>query len=357
MSEKMARRGRINYIDVAKGISMICIILGHLNCHAINRVVYPFHVPIFFLITGYFTDPGSSFPAFVKKKARTLLVPYFITCLVIIVIGTLEGFVLGDPLIRCRNWLWAAFYGAGDSYTEPFYIKAIGAIWFLWATFWGSCFLKLSLRMNRYARILFLLLLFLLGYRTAGICWLPFSIQAGACAASFMYIGYLARLYGKAKEQAKLPAAFPPAEIKAAFSVFALLTYLFFIRDFQSFWLVHCDIGRGIADVFGSLCACWTVLQLSRLIDQKVPAAGRFFSYFGRYSLLFLCVHIIELDLFPWWQIADGLVSRGLLPASSVLLFIIVLKIPADLFCTYLLSRVPLVRKMLGYKPVTQIGD
>ena len=96
MSDKTARGGRISYIDVAKGISMICIILGHLNCHAINRVVFPFHVPVFFLITGYFTDRESGLRDFVKKKARTLLVPYFVTCLAIIVIGTLEGFVMAS---------------------------------------------------------------------------------------------------------------------------------------------------------------------------------------------------------------------------------------------------------------------
>ena len=343
MSDRPASGSRISYIDIARGLSMICIILGHLGSHAINRVVYPFHVPIFFLITGFFTDEKTGLADFVKKKARALLVPYLITCAVIIVIGTLEGFVLGDPLIRFGKWLWAAFYGAGDSYTEPFYIKAIGAIWFLWASFWAGCFLKISLRMNRYARIGFVILLFLAGYFSRRICWFPFSIQAGACATLFMYAGYLAKICRE-----KLAGL--PDEAKAAASVFAVVTYLFFIKDFRTFWFVHCDTGRGIVDIFGSLCACLSVFLLSMLIDRAVPAAGRFLSFFGRYSLLLLCVHIIELDLFPWWQITDKLVSCGLLPASCTLLFIIVLKVPADLICTYLLSRSPIIRKIFGYR-------
>lgn len=41
---------RLQYIDIAKGIAMICIILGHLGNASINRIVFTFHVPIFSLL-------------------------------------------------------------------------------------------------------------------------------------------------------------------------------------------------------------------------------------------------------------------------------------------------------------------
>ena len=44
---------RLTYIDIARGIAIICIVLGHLGNNTINRVVFTFHVPIFFFITGY----------------------------------------------------------------------------------------------------------------------------------------------------------------------------------------------------------------------------------------------------------------------------------------------------------------
>ena len=37
---------RKSFIDIAKGIAIISIILGHLGVYQINRVVYTFHVPI-----------------------------------------------------------------------------------------------------------------------------------------------------------------------------------------------------------------------------------------------------------------------------------------------------------------------
>ena len=41
-------------LDIAKGIAMISIILGHLSVWRINCVVFTYHIPIFYLITGYF---------------------------------------------------------------------------------------------------------------------------------------------------------------------------------------------------------------------------------------------------------------------------------------------------------------
>ncbi len=67
---------RLRYIDIAKGISIICIILGHLGVAEINRVVFTFHVPIFFLITGYFVSSKRTVRQFIKVKFRTLIVPY-----------------------------------------------------------------------------------------------------------------------------------------------------------------------------------------------------------------------------------------------------------------------------------------
>ena len=40
MQEKILDNKRLQYIDIAKGIAMICIILGHMGNANINRVVF-----------------------------------------------------------------------------------------------------------------------------------------------------------------------------------------------------------------------------------------------------------------------------------------------------------------------------
>ncbi len=70
---------RLRYVDIAKGIAIICIILGHLGNVNINRFIFTFHVPIFFLITGYFINKKRSIKEFVYVKFRALIVPYIVT--------------------------------------------------------------------------------------------------------------------------------------------------------------------------------------------------------------------------------------------------------------------------------------
>ena len=333
---------RVQFVDIAKGIAMICIILGHLGNETINRVVFTFHVPIFFLITGYFTTDKRSLSDFIKNKARTLIVPYYITCSVIIIIATIVGMITGNAKEAALNWIYASLYGSGNSYTEPFYIKSIGALWFLWATFWGSIFLRLSLCFNSLLRILFVLGLFVAGYLTRNLVWLPLSIQAGACAVLFMYMGFL---FHKAKDVLKKI----PEEIKIFALVLAMIIWFLFIINFKSFWLVSCDIGRGIVDIIGSLCACSIVLFISLYIENKTERFGKLLAYFGNYSLFILCVHIIELNLFPWWQITSNMVENGF-PYLLQEPLIVIGKLTIDLFIAWALSKNTYIKKMFGYK-------
>ena len=89
---------RLAFVDVARGISIICIILGHLGRNDINRIVFTFHIPIFFLITGYFIDTESSKKRFLLKKITSLLIPYFFTSIAIIVLSVIKVFILYDGI-------------------------------------------------------------------------------------------------------------------------------------------------------------------------------------------------------------------------------------------------------------------
>lgn len=331
---------RLRYIDIAKGIAIICIILGHLGNSNINRFVYTFHVTIFYLITGYFISTKRPVKDFVKVKFRTLIVPYILTCIVIITLGTLKGLFNGHTISNFITWSYASLYGAGDSYTSPFYIYAIGGLWFLWAAFWGSCFLRISLNYNKYVRLAFIVCLFIVGYYSRSICWFPLSVQAGACATLFMYMGFLYR-------NSKDTFSKVPDEVKCFGIVFAVVTWVSFIKDFSSFWLVHCDIGRGIVDIFGSICACSVVVLISMVIDSKTNFISGFLSYFGRYSLLVLCVHMIEVNLCPWWIITQKLIQYGM-PATRELAFIIFAKFIFVFTCVYVLSKITFVKKLYG---------
>ena len=72
--------GRIQWIDIAKGIGIILVIIGHVSINAnINDFIYSFHMPLFFIISGFLYKPKKNF---VKNKVRSILIPYFVFSIV-----------------------------------------------------------------------------------------------------------------------------------------------------------------------------------------------------------------------------------------------------------------------------------
>lgn len=69
---------RLNFIDIAKGIGIILVVLGHslaYECH--NRLffmIYSFHMPLFFFLSGFVFKSKDS-ASYFSGKVKTLLVP------------------------------------------------------------------------------------------------------------------------------------------------------------------------------------------------------------------------------------------------------------------------------------------
>ena len=341
----MGSTNRTKYIDIARGIAILCIILGHQGKYEISKIVFTFHVPIFFFITGYFFNKKQDLAEFIKKRVKTLLVPYACTCVVTIILAViLELLRGGENVIKVAlEWCYASLYGAGDSYTEPFYIKQIGALWFLLATFWGSVFFRIALNMKKHVRIIFILSLFTLGYWTSvHLFWFPFSIQAGCCATLFIYVGYLVK-------KSKDVYHHLPKEAKALGTILAAAVWFDFMKNFQSFWLVHCDIGRGIIDIIGCICASYMVILISKGIERVSKLLSNFLSFLGKYSLIVLCIHILELNLFPWWRVSELLMGFGT-PEMLAKYLVVILKFVAIIIATFICSKIKVITKLFGMK-------
>lgn len=73
----MKTKKRITWIDMAKGYGMIAVILAHLKIGDLGLWIYTFHLPLFFLLSGYVFSAKDNFVVFFKKKCRSMLVPYF----------------------------------------------------------------------------------------------------------------------------------------------------------------------------------------------------------------------------------------------------------------------------------------
>ena len=336
---------RLRYLDIARGICMICIVLGHLSNRNINRIVFTFHIPVFYLLTGYFSRK-EDLKTHVKRKFRTLIIPYYISSFLVMffygLIGIIRGFDWNTIKTKLLELFKAMLYCAGDSWEKPFKIYGIGAIWFLWAIFLGEIIFQLLLRMKSGTRVVSVIfLLYFADFTVRKICFLPFSIQPACSAVIFIYIGYMVRQNIDLINNLSI-------EIKAFLITVAGLIWFSFILNFHSFWLVHSDFGRGIIDIIGSLAASFMVILISKVIDKKNFLIDGI-AYLGKYSVLFLCAHIIELRTFPYGELIPLLIGSNQ-PDLKVLYVKIIIKFVWIILFVIITSKIKVVRNMFGLK-------
>ena len=77
-------------IDIAKGIGELLVIIGHTFSsvmgstalmNSIYTIIYSFHMPLLFFVSGYFSKKLLSCeckPKAIKDKAHRLPIPYFV---------------------------------------------------------------------------------------------------------------------------------------------------------------------------------------------------------------------------------------------------------------------------------------
>jgi len=76
----IATKPRLDYIDVAKGILIILVVLGH-SSFPFSKYIYWFHMPSFFIISGFFIKPYQTYVLLfqnIKTLLKKLFIPYIL---------------------------------------------------------------------------------------------------------------------------------------------------------------------------------------------------------------------------------------------------------------------------------------
>ena len=73
---------RIGYIDMAKGLAIILVIVGHSSFvpHIAKMILYIFHIPLFFFLSGFTLNVRKyeTFSGYFLNKLKGLVVPFFL---------------------------------------------------------------------------------------------------------------------------------------------------------------------------------------------------------------------------------------------------------------------------------------
>lgn len=127
-------RERIHYLDLAKGIGMILVVLGHIGGIGLplRYFIVSFHMPMFFIISGILfqvtKEETKDIKNIVYKKWKHIMIPYFAFSFFYFVIEILYHLVKGGsdwPTIWHNLYLSVCLHG-------------VSVLWFLPAIFFGE---------------------------------------------------------------------------------------------------------------------------------------------------------------------------------------------------------------------------
>ncbi len=282
-------RKRLTYLDMAKGIGIFLVILGHIEYIREDTLkwISSFHMPLFFVIGGILAyekrEEGRPLFSALAARARGTLVPYAAFTIMLLTMNTLEHFL--EPGALSGAQLARQYVDAATGY-------GIHILWFLPAYFTaGAIFLLLERGLRHVSRNLAVLFLAVGAYGVTVIFRLDqyavtdlslagfagmdllITLLRGILAMPFLLIGwYLGAFYGR------LP--------RKAFPVLALLLIP---GGILALHLSVFDLHYLYVEPWHYLAAFLSCAGLTALM-RALPAI-RPLAWLGRNSLVIMCTH------------------------------------------------------------------
>jgi polysaccharide biosynthesis protein PslL len=287
---------RIEYLDIAKGIGILLVVLGHNDFEVISlfvqRLIYSFHMPMFFFLSGYFINASIPFWDFFKKRFHALLKPFLFT-LFLIYFASVSFEKMGFNTAITR--IVKSLYGSGHylDWVQLWFLPhlfAVSLYAFLFITLvsrlrnrwvkWGLLLATLGIAMP-FLHAFYPFPLSILG-KDYELWGLPFSLDLVLATGFFFILGHEVR-------QVTSEKTFDNWLLLAATGGVLLLLNILFpyeidfnIRLYESFLVNTTEAILGIL----------FILALSRQIDLHTTRLASFFKYLGNISLIILLFHV-----------------------------------------------------------------
>lgn len=292
---------RIKWIDSARGLGLLLVIVGHLKVPYVSAWIYTFHMPLFFFLSGLVFSCKEPLNDFFKKKFRRLIVPYF---------------TLGGGIFT----FWSLWYVMENRPVEDYFQMLVGfltqkhywTIWFLAALFiselmygcinkickdnlWKSTLVSITLCVTSF-----------LFYRLGGTT-LPWNVDTALVAQFFIHLGYVSKRVlvepmDCALSQKKLVGI---SFIAISLLCNALFGFLCIRLSGQSLDMSIGMYGNEICTILSALTGIFAVVILSHYLSCK------WLSWMGRNTMVLFAWHsrIVILGcqlLFSHWGFLQG---------------------------------------------------
>lgn len=298
---------RINWIDYSKFFGIFLVVLGHTSIPVMSiNVIYSFHMPLFFFISGYLFDANKfeSFFRFMRHRLKQLIIPYFFFNIITYLFWFFVGRKFGNDStseISPLTPLMGIFYGTD---TGNFLIHC-GSLWFLPCLFLVELIYYGLRGINN--RFLLLICVTLLAFYNAKSSHylLPWSIDASLLGLLFYALGNISKTI--------LPnyMAFTTAK-KAMFVILSFALIMLF-----SYYSGRSDMSSNKFEnfpmfLFSAISGICFMFFLSSFFEANF-GRQKWIEFFSKNTLIILALHAIVAS-----------VIKGLL--------YFVFKVPVDIF-------------------------
>lgn len=342
------KKTRIEVIDIAKAITIFLVIMGHttgnLDTPLFRRVLYSFHMPLFFYLAGLSIKPKilkgkDEWLSFIRKNILALVFPYFIW-------GLIFGVFSFENILRLLYGSWQIIALTGT----------LTSLWYLPCLFVARIYVQIInnlLEENENRDLIYFIcavICLVIGFILPKIeIGYPWCLDVSFVAASFILLGIITRKQMIIFSQQKLSTLF--ISLAASTIVFYLSTVA---RGDDLYLSLMCksDYGNMFWFLINSISGSLVIMIISMIISQLSRESSRPFStslitYIGAHTLGIFLLHknILQQLLVPLFE---PFISDKLLLAFVSSLAVM----PIVLFLCSIIERY--IPQLLGQFPVNE---
>jgi len=284
------QKEHLKWIDIAKAIGIIAVVLGHGGHELAHHYTYWFHMPLFFILSGFLYKPLDSLgdlTNWIRKRAVRLLLPYLTFGIIIyFYIEFKNGFTLTSFIEDLYDLMYGGMVMSG----------LVTVFWFITCLFITQivfAFIDLIIKPN-VIKISIIILLYLTAHLYAAYynpidTPIPWSADVTMIALSYYAFGYYIKNYMHLILNIK------------TFIVSLLLTSLFVIYDYQNDFFYQIDLKPNVynhlfLDFLVPVLICFVIFYISNKLTKFKSSI--ILNQIGASAITIMFLHRVSNDFF-----------------------------------------------------------
>lgn len=267
------------WVNTLKGLAILLVVIGHSANETITDFIYCFHMPLFFMLSGFLFSPKPMRP-YLKKSFDRLIIPYM-AFLAMIALPRMVFLIIHDDMAALRTLIYDMLYG-GCLLQGSF-----GVFWFITVLWFALNFFNVIQNLQIGSFILPCLLA--IGY---GVTWLPYplpwNIHVVPMAVVFIWIGYILKKRTMVSHEWKVAGNNILLLLSCSSCVLVLL---FLWRQTLTMDMKYNDYGIPIISLISAVLASISLTVFAMLLPRN-SIIRKMFDWLGQASMVIMYLHL-----------------------------------------------------------------